>query len=113
MLKDGEVNLVMEVPTQNNKTTTVVVDRITTGDFFGWSALVEPHVYVMSAVCQQTSHIVMISGAELLALFESDCYLGYKIFQSLARIIGTRLRDMEQILLKGQRWPLLEKRRNL
>ncbi len=79
-----------------------MVDRITTGGFFGWSALVEHRVYVMSAVCKELSIVVAISGFELLALFDKDYYIGYKVFQSLSRIIGTRLRDMEQVLLKGK-----------
>ena len=114
VLKEGQVDLVMEVPPQPNQAATkVVVDIITTGGFFGWSALVGPHVYVMSAICQEPSQVVMLSGVELLALFDNDYHIGYKVFQSLSHIIGTRLRDMEQVLSKGQRWPFLEKRRNL
>ncbi len=63
----------------------------------------------MSAVCKELSRVVVIR-LELLALFDKDYYIGYKIFQSLSSIIGARLRDMEQILLKGQGWPFLEKR---
>ena len=102
----------MEVPpTSNQPATEVVVDRTTTGGFFGWSALVGPHFYVMSAICRESSRVVIISGVELVALFDRDYYIGYKVLQSLASIIGTRLRDVEQVLIKGQRWPFLEKRK--
>ena len=114
VLKEGQVDLVMDVPTESGQAATkVVVDRITTGGFFGWSSLVEPHFYVMSAICEEPSRVVIISGAELMALFDREYYIGYKVFQSLSRIIGTRLRDMEQVLVKGQRWPFLEKRKDL
>ena len=63
----------------------------------------------MSAICKEPSRVVVISGIELKALFDSDCYVGYRVFQSFSRIIGARLRDMEQVLAKGQRWPFLEK----
>ena len=89
----------------------VVVDRITTGGFFGWSAVVRPHFYVMSAICKEPSQVVIISGVELVALFDKDYHIGYKVFQSLSRIIGTRLRDVEHVLVTGQRWPFLEKQR--
>jgi len=112
VLKEGQIDLVTEVSQHPDQATKkVVVDRITVGDFFGWSALVGPYLYVMSAICQKPCHLVIISGAELLALFESDYRIGYKIFQSLSRIIGTRLRYMEQALLRGKRWPLLDKRK--
>jgi len=112
VLEEGQVDLVMEVsPGSNQAATKVVVDRITTGGFFGWSALVRPHFYVMSAICKEPSQVVIISGVELVALFDRDYQIGYKVFQSLSCIIGTRLRDMEQVLATGQRWPFLEKQR--
>jgi len=112
VLIEGEVDLVMEVPSRSNQAATkVVVDRITTGGFFGWSALVRPHFYVMSAICKEPSQVVIISGVELIALFDKDHHIGYKVFQSLSCIIGTRLRDVEQVLATGQRWPFLEKQR--
>lgn len=114
VLKEGQVDLVIEVPSSSTQAAIkVVVDRITTGGFFGWSALVQPHFYVMSAICKEPSQVVIISGVELLALFDQDYHIGYKVFQSLARVIGTRLRDVEHVLATGQRWPFLEKQRGL
>ena len=114
VLKEGQVDLVMEVPPSPKQAAAkVVVDVITTGDFFGWSAIVKPHSYTMSAICKEPSKVVVISGIELVALFDRDYYIGYKVFQSLSGIIGTRLRDVEQVLVKGQRWPFLEGRKNL
>ena len=110
VLKEGQVDLVMKVrPRLEQTATKVVVDRITTGGFFGWSALVKPHFYTMSAICAEPSRTVIISGVELMALFDKDYHVGYKVFQSLSHIIGARLRDMEQDLVKGQRWPLFER----
>ena len=109
VLKVGQVDIVMLVPAKLNQvSTSVVVDRITTGGFFGWSALVGPHFYVMSVICKEPAQVVVISGTELMALFDKEHHIGYRVFQSLARIIGTRLRDMEQVLIRGQRWPFLK-----
>ena len=107
VLREGEVDLVMAVPSEHlDEAHTVQVDRVTTGGCFGWSALVRPHFYVMSAVCRRPSEVVNISGAELMALFEEEHSIGYRVFQSLSHIIGARLRDVEQALATGQRWPL-------
>jgi len=114
VLEEGQVDLVMEVPSKSKQATTlVVVDRITTGGFFGWSALVGPHFYVMSAICKEPSRVAIINGVELMALFDKDYRVGYKVFQSLSHIIGARLRDIEQVLVKGQRWPFPEKGKSL
>ena len=110
VLKGGEIDLMVEVPPKSEQAATqVVVDRITTGGFFGWSALVKPHFYTMSAICTGPSSVVVISGAELMALFEKEYHIGYKVFQSLSHIIGIRLRDMEQVLATGRRWPFFER----
>jgi len=106
VLREGQIDLVMEVPPMfGQEGAVVVVDRVTTGGCFGWSALVRPHLYVMSAVCRESAYAVAIGGAELMALFEEDHRIGYRIFQSLAHIIGARLRDVERALVKDQRWP--------
>ena len=110
VLSEGQVNLVMKVSaTPNQPATPVIVDIITKGGLFGWSALVPPHSYVMSAICQEPARVISISGSELSALFNKDNYIGYKIFQSLTRIIGSRLRDVEQLLVKGRRWPFFDR----
>ncbi|MFC1928080.1 Crp/Fnr family transcriptional regulator [Chloroflexota bacterium] len=112
VLKEGLVDLVVEIPpTSKQAATKVVVDRVTTGGLFGWSALVGPNLYTMSAICKKPSKVVIISGIELIALFEKDYRVGYKVFQSLSRIIGARLRDIEHILAKGYRWPFLDDRK--
>ena len=111
VLKEGQVDLVMEIPPRHNQEAkSVVIDRITTGDIFGWSSLVGPYTRVMPAVCRKHCQVVVINGTELMELFERNHHIGYKILQSLSHIIGARLRYMEQALFKGQRWPFLEKR---
>ncbi len=111
VVKEGEVDLVLEVlPKAGQEATKVVVDIITKGGFFGWSALVRPHFYVLSAISRKSATVVTISGGELMALFDEDYHIGYKVFQSLSHIIGTRFRDMEQVLIRGERWPLSERR---
>jgi len=114
ILKEGQVDLVMDVtPKSAQAATKAVVNRITAGDFFGWSAIVEPHFYTMSAICIKPSRAVVISGVELMALFDRDYHVGYKVLQSLSRIIGIRLREMEQVLVRGQRLPFLAKGKDL
>ena len=109
VISEGQVNLVMEIAGAKQPAKQVIVDITTKGGLFGWSALVPPHSYVMSAICQEPSKVISINGTELFALFDKDNRIGYKVFQCLTRIIGSRLRDLEQVLLKGKRWPFLDK----
>ncbi len=112
VLREGQVDLVMRAPGNSKQVAKgVVTERITTGGFFGWSALVKPHSYVMAAVCRKPSRVVAINGTELTALFDADNCIGYKVMRSLTHIIGIRLRYLEQLVATGERRPFFEKRK--
>jgi len=108
VLKDGRINLVAGfAPEIEPGRPKLVVDRVTVGGFLGWSALVAPFSYVLSAVAEVHSTVVCIRGSELIALSDEDFYVGYRVFSGLARIIGSRLREYEQVLVRGRRWPFV------
>ncbi|MCJ7744354.1 MAG: cyclic nucleotide-binding domain-containing protein [Dehalococcoidales bacterium] len=97
ILEEGEVRLV--VASRKGRGTKepvrVSVDTITKGDVFGWSSLVAPHSRNMSAVCVRPSTILSITGAELNHLMDHNHSLGYEVMKSLVRVIGKRLRDLQ------------------
>jgi toluene monooxygenase system ferredoxin subunit len=97
ILEEGEVRLV--VASRKGRGTKepvrVSVDTITKGDVFGWSSLVAPHSRNMSAVCVRPSTILSITGAELSHLMDHNHTLGYEVMKSLVRVIGKRLRDLQ------------------
>lgn len=112
VLKDGEVKLATELTGEKTgEVRVMVIDKLTRGSFFGWSALAEPHRYVMSAICQRPTTVIAINGDQLQSLFERDYRLGFMVYQYLTRIIGNRLRDMEQVLIKGKRGAFTTKQR--
>lgn len=95
ILEEGEVRLVIDVHQEGTREVTQVpVDAITKGDVFGWSSLVSPHSLTLSAVCIKPSSVVVVNGAELSALMDSNHSLGYEIMKGLVRVIGARLRDL-------------------
>lgn len=106
ILNEGHIDLIADIPHPTNGTRqSVVVDTITKGDMFGWSALVPPHQYVLSAICRKPCAVTVIQGNDLLSLFERENKIGYKVLQSLTSIIGARLRNTEKLLVKGRRLP--------
>jgi len=103
VLAEGMVNVIAmksagspDFPEQN------VIGTITQGGTFGLSALVPPPVRVMSAVAEGYSLVLSISAKELQALFDSDIYIGYEVMRSLVRVIGSKVRNIEQLILAGQ-----------
>jgi CRP-like cAMP-binding protein len=111
ILEEGQINLIEEIPPHSdNVATQVIVEIVNKGSLVGWSALVRPHSYALSAICQRPCKLVFISGRELLNLFEQNHSIGYKVYQGLSQVVGARFRNLQQILISGKRWPFIGKR---
>jgi CRP-like cAMP-binding protein len=110
VLEEGQIVALIEMPpAPGNGSNQIIVDLRNKGSLLGWAALVRPHLYVLSTVCQKPCKMAVMNGRELLDLFEQDPEIGYKVFLGLSQIIGTRFREIQQILLTGKRSPFIEK----
>ena len=75
-----------------------VIDVITRGEPFGWSALAEPHILTLSAKTLERSRVILIKGADLYRLLERDQKMGCLVMERLTSVVGGRLRDTRQKL---------------
>jgi len=103
ILKEGKIVMVMEAymgpqrpPMQ------VTVDVVTKGDAMGWSAVVEPHQYVLGARCIDDSKAIAFDAEKLRELLNKDSLLGVKFMHAVAKVIAARLTHTE-IILVGER----------
>jgi CRP-like cAMP-binding protein len=76
----------------------IAVDRKLRGDVVGWSALVAPRRYALSAAAMHDATLLRIRSADLDALF-ADHHLGHMVMSHLAEIIAQRFNVMQQILI--------------
>jgi CRP-like cAMP-binding protein len=67
---------------------------------FGWSGLVPPHYYTASAVCDEDSRVLAISGSQFMQILTENPEAGFIVMQRIAEIISDRLRNSRQALLK-------------
>jgi CRP-like cAMP-binding protein len=65
------------------------------GDVIGWSALVPPHRFTLSARVSGEASVVVLPREELSALLAADPKLGLQIMRNLATIIGQRLHQAQ------------------
>jgi CRP-like cAMP-binding protein len=65
----------------------------TTGDFFGWSCLLDRPFYSASAECVIPSRLVRIDKDKLDALLKKDSLNGLQFIKNFADIIGGRFLD--------------------
>lgn len=60
------------------------------GNVFGWSALVEPHLYTAKAECIAESKVIRISGARLTDIFSKYPSEALTVMKRIAKIVATR-----------------------
>ncbi len=101
-LTDGRVALEMGVqPVPNRPAIPTAVEVVTEGECFGWSAIVEPYVYTLSARCMTNCTVLAIKGDILRKVMADDVGLGFELMKRLAQLISLRLTHTRLRLTSG------------
>lgn len=112
ILSQGEVALEMEVrPVPDRSGIPTAVELVTKGEILGWSALVEPYVYTLSARCMSHCSVLAINGDVFRKLIADDCVLGFEVMKRLSRIVASRLANTRLRLTSGIGLLMVEKER--
>ena len=69
------------------------------GDAVGWSALVEPYKYTLSAMAWETSRLIRIDAKNLRKSLEMYPEMGYKVVRSLSALMSRRLRQITEAII--------------
>lgn len=75
----------------------VCVETMLPGSALGWSALVKPYRFTLSARAQEACEVATFFRKDLLRLFEDDTALGYIFMKRIAEIIGDRLLKIQAL----------------
>ena len=68
------------------------------GGAVGWSALVAPHVFTVSGICLEPCKFIALDAQQLGELMAQNPQMAYRIMIGIAEMVGTRLRDMTDML---------------
>jgi CRP-like cAMP-binding protein len=68
------------------------------GDFFGWSALVEPFRLTATAICLEKTRVLELHRKDLNHLFGRYPQLGFKVMKNLCILIARRLHRTRQLV---------------
>jgi len=110
VLTGGRVALEMEVrPVPNRPAIPTAVEVVSKGEIFGWSALVEPYEYTLSARCMTNCTALAIKADVLRKVMADDPGLGFELTKRLARLISLRLAHTRLRLVNGLGLILLDK----
>jgi len=87
----------------------VAVESKGPGSALGWSALVKPHRFTVSARASEPSEVATFSRQELMQRLDQDPRLGQVFISRIAEVIGRRFltiralwgRELQQMLASG------------
>lgn len=75
----------------------VAVEIKAPGSALGWSALVKPHRFTLSARASTPSAVAAFARAELQHLMDADCELGKALMGRIAEVTSRRLLTMQAL----------------
>ena len=108
IVQQGKVGLEMLVPSPSGGSTrTTLVSVLGPGEVFGWSALVEPHVFSMSAIAMERCDLIMVEGEALREAMRRYLGLGYVVLSNLTKLMAQRLDQTRQALIYERGWAMM------
>ena len=100
ILQEGKVTLQMTIPKgQAQGSRRITVDVVPRNEVVGWSAIVEPYVYTLTAVCLQNVKALSISGIRLRNLLQDNPKIGFEILGGFIKVVASRLHDTRRVLV--------------
>ena len=68
-------------------------------EILGWSALVDPFKYTLSALAWDSCRLIRIDSQKLRKVLERHPEMGYKVMTSLSSVVSRRLRQTMDMLI--------------
>lgn len=95
IVKDGQVTLERSVDLGDRKAT-VRITTIGRGRAFGcWAGILgDAHNLMASATCSEQTEVVSMEGPALRKALQHNLSVGFKVLESLAHMLGDRLRGV-------------------
>jgi len=95
VVMEGQVDLQWERPGRSSLPESTIT-RLSESMTFGWSSLVPPYSYSLSAHCATRSCKVMqVDRDALINLFEEDPEIGYKVMLQLLSVVASRFLNLQ------------------
>ena len=100
MVREGQINLTWDVP-EGPTLPESTITKLTEGMPFGWSGMVPPYKYHLSAHCASRScKVIRIQRDRLIRLFVDDAEMGYKFMSKVMIVAGRRFHQLQDEVAK-------------
>ena len=95
VIAEGMIDLRFELPgwkTSDEQTISTLAEN----QIIGWSSLVPPHTYKLSAYCiSATSRVVQIDAEKLMDFLRKNPAVGYRVLSGMIRVVGKRFQRLQ------------------
>lgn len=75
----------------------IAVESVGPGKTLGWSALVKPYRFTLSARATELSEVIGFARRDLLQLFEAELQIGYTLVTRISELVGIRLSTFQAL----------------
>jgi len=96
MVVDGKVDLCFPLAL-GGVTKDISIELAGPGETLGWSALVKPHRFTLSARAAEPTRVMAFTRKDLLAFFQAEPRIGYVILTRISELVGLRLLKMQAL----------------
>jgi CRP-like cAMP-binding protein len=97
IIKDGSVRILKN--TLEDEMYTVIILKANENVFFGELALIDKDQRSASVMAESDCELLVLSRDKFARLAEKDPYFGFKVMQTMAKIISTRLRKANKDII--------------
>jgi len=97
VVSEGRVDLRFDLPGRSTSAK-MTISAISELMVFGWSGLVPPHEYKLSAYCA-TKNLKVVRGSResLTVLFQENPRVGYLFMSNLIKVVGKRFQQLQAL----------------
>ena len=100
VVMEGQVALQWEMPGRS-ALPEPTISRLSEAMTFGWSSLVPPYKYRLSAYCDtRACKVIKIERDALVDLFDQDAEIGYKVMNRLLSVVASRFLNLQEEVAK-------------
>jgi CRP-like cAMP-binding protein len=99
VVERGRIALTLPMRVQQQEEDVLIEER-SPGQAFGWSALIPPHRFTLTATAPLDSEVLALPRAALLRHFDAHPGIGYIVTQNVAEVMGQRLQVFQAMWLR-------------
>jgi CRP-like cAMP-binding protein len=99
IIQRGRIRLTLPMPVRG-RSEEVFVEESAPGQTVGWSALMPPYRFTLTATVPVDTHVVALSREALREYFDRNPGVAYTVAMNLAAVIGQRLQLFQAMWLR-------------